>query len=89
MGAYGDQHDDRADVARDALRQGQSLIPGIQPEEVLVIGDTERDIQCARTIGAGILAVATGPSTVSELESFKPDWVIEDLTQIHPADLTT
>ena len=88
MGAFGDQHEDRADVARDALRQGQSLIPGIQPEEVLVIGDTERDIRCARTIGAGVLAVATGPSTVSELESFEPDWVIEDLTQIHPADLT-
>ena len=71
MGAFGDQHEDRGDVARDALQQGQSLIPGIRPEQILVIGDTERDIQCARTIGAKVLAVATGPSTVSELESFK------------------
>ena len=88
LGAYGDQYDDRADVARDALQQGQSLIPGIRPEEILVIGDTERDIQCARTIGAKVLAVATGSSTVSELESFKPDWITKDLTHIHPADFT-
>ena len=53
-----------------------------------MIGDTERDIQCARSIGAKVLAVATGPNTVSELESFKPDWVTEDLTRILPTDLT-
>ena len=88
MGAYGDQHEDRADVARDALRQGQTLIPDICPNEILVIGDTERDIQCARSIGAKVLAVATGPNTVTELESFKPDWAVEDLTRIYPADLT-
>jgi phosphoglycolate phosphatase len=88
LGAFGDHHEARADVARDALRQGQSLIPGIQPGEVLVIGDTERDIRCARVIGARVLAVATGPNTLSELESFEPDWVVENLTQIHPADLT-
>ena len=88
MGAYGDQHEDRADVARDALQQGQSLIPEIRPDQILVIGDTERDIQCARTIGAKVLAVATGSSTVSELESFKPDWITKDLTHIHPADFT-
>ena len=87
MGSFGDQYDDRNDVARDALRQGRTLIPDIGPEEILVIGDTERDIQCARSIGAKILAVATGPSTLSELESFKPDWVVEDLTQINFTDL--
>ncbi len=87
LGAYGDQYDDRNDVARDALRQSRTLIPNISPEEILVIGDTERDIQCARSIGAKVLAVATGPNTVSELESFKPDWVIKNLTHIHPSDL--
>ena len=45
-------------------------------EEILVIGDTERDIQCARTIGVKVLAVATGPNPISELESFKPDVVV-------------
>ena len=88
MGAFGDQYEDRADVARDALRQGQGLIPGLQPGEILVIGDTQRDIECARAIGARVLAVATGASPVSELESFGPDWAIEDLTHIHPEHLT-
>jgi phosphoglycolate phosphatase-like HAD superfamily hydrolase len=88
MGAFGDQYDNRNDVARDALLQGRALIPDISPEEVLVIGDTERDIQCARSIGAKVLAVATGPSTVLELKSFKPDWVVEDLSHINLTDLT-
>ena len=87
MGAFGDRYDDRADVARDAFRQGRTLIPDICPEDILVIGDTERDIQCARSIGAKVLAVATGPNTVNELESFKPDWVIQDLTHISLTDL--
>ena len=88
MGAFGGQYQDRAEVARDALLQGQKLIAGLQPGEILVIGDTERDIQCAQAIGARVLAVATGAYTVSELESFEPDWVTEDLTQINPRKLT-
>ena len=88
MGAFGGQYQDRAEVARDALMQGEKLIAGLQPEEILVIGDTERDIQCARAIGARVLAVATGAYTVSELESFGPDWVTEDLTQINTRELT-
>ena len=88
MGAFGGQYQDRAEVARDALLQGEKLIAGLQPGEILVIGDTERDIQCARAIGARVLAVATGANTVSELESFGPDWVTEDLAQINPRELT-
>ena len=88
MGAFGDQYEDRADVARDALKQGQSKIPDLKPNEILIIGDTKRDIECARAIGAKVLAVATGPYTASELHALKPDWVVNDLTQIHPSNLT-
>jgi len=87
MGAFGDQNANRDDVARAALAQGRSLIPGLQPSEILVIGDTDRDIQCARTIGAKMLAVATGPYSVAELQSHEPDWVVADLTSLQPATL--
>jgi phosphoglycolate phosphatase len=53
----------------------------------LVIGDTDRDIQCARTIGAKVLAVATGPLSVAELQAHEPDWVMADLTSFQPATL--
>ena len=88
MGAFGDQYEDRADVARDALKQGQSKIPDLKPNEILIIGDTKRDIECARAIGAKVLAVATGPSNITELKSLSPDWVIKNLTHIHPSDLS-
>ena len=51
----------------------------IAPEEILVIGDTERDIQCARAIGAKVLAVATGHVSIEELQEFDPDWASVDL----------
>ncbi len=88
LGAFGHHHEERADVARDALKQGQSQIHNLQSDQILVIGDTKRDIECARAIGAKVLAVATGPYTASELHSLKPDWVVNDLTQIHPSNLT-
>ena len=87
MGAFGDQDVDRNEVARTALEQGRSLIPGLRPAEILVIGDTDRDIQCARTIGAKVLAVATGPLSVAELQAHEPDWVMADLTSLQPATL--
>jgi phosphoglycolate phosphatase-like HAD superfamily hydrolase len=54
----------------------------------LVIGDTDRDIQCARTIGAMVLAVATGPQSISELEGLEPDWAVAHLTGLQPAHLS-
>jgi phosphoglycolate phosphatase-like HAD superfamily hydrolase len=88
MGAFGDRDADRDEVARAALEQGRSLIAGLRPAEILVVGDTDRDIQCARTIGAKVLAVATGPHSVSELEGLGPDWVVADLAGFRPAHLS-
>jgi len=87
FGAFGGETIDRNEVARQALSEGRELIRGLQPEEVLVIGDTQRDVECARSIGAKVLAVATGPMSVAELTALKPDWVAEDLTHFLPRDL--
>jgi phosphoglycolate phosphatase len=88
MGAFGDRDADRDEVARSALEQGRSAIADLRPAEILVIGDTDRDIQCARTIGAKVLAVATGPHSISELERLEPDWAVADLTNLQPAHLS-
>tara|TARA_B100001123_G_scaffold444213_1_gene592362 strand:+ start:1377 stop:2069 length:693 start_codon:yes stop_codon:yes gene_type:complete len=86
MGVFGDQSTDRNDVAKYAWDWAQNKWGDIQPEEILVIGDTQRDIECARTIGAKVLAVATGDSSVEELEEHDPDWAITDLTPSSLAD---
>ena len=85
MGIFGGEHTDRNDIARNALTWAQTRWPELNPAEVLIIGDTERDIECARAIGAKVLAVATGNRSIADLQSHAPDWTAPDL---HPESLT-
>jgi len=52
-------------------------------EQTVVIGDTPRDIACARADGALVVAVATGPFAADDLA--EADVVIEDLRQLDAA----
>lgn len=84
-GGYGDDHEDRDEVAAAALRRVvERRGRPVRPEDVLVVGDTPRDIQCARAIGAKVLAVATGAFGVEELALHRPDWVARDLVGFAP-----
>ena len=51
-------------------------------DQILVIGDTPRDIECARAVGARSLAVATGKYTVAELSADAPTWAVSTLAEI-------
>lgn len=75
LSAFGEDGDARNDVARAARRRC-----GDGP--ITVIGDSLADIECARAIGARILAVATGPQPRSELEPAAPDRLEPDLTAV-------
>jgi len=84
-GGYGDDHEDRDEVAAAALRRVvERRGRPVRPEDVLVVGDTPRDIQCARAIGAKVLAVATGAFGVEELAAHGPDWAARDLAGFAP-----
>ena len=50
-----------------------------------MIGDSPRDIACARAGGARAVAVATGPHTVDELAEHKPDGLLESLRDAEAA----
>ena len=52
----------------------------VDPTEVWVVGDTPLDVQCARAIGAKVIAVATGWHPVEELAACQPDHVFADLS---------
>jgi len=87
-GAFADDHEQRdqiAAIARD--RGGRMLGRELRGEEVLVIGDTPLDIRCARAIDARVIAVATGGATLSELQQHSPDWVVENLSRVSPAEV--
>ena len=80
-GGFGDDHHDRDDVARSALRSvGEHLGAAVNPSDVWVIGDTPLDVSCARAVGARAVAVATGWHPLAELAACKPDLLLDDLS---------
>lgn len=82
-GAFGDDHEDRNQIASIARERGGELLQeGLRGEQVLVIGDTPRDIECARAIGARTLAVATGGAQFDELKAHRPEWLARDLSEV-------
>ena len=84
-GAFGDDHEDREQIAAIARQRGSRILnTDLAGRQVLVIGDTPLDIRCARAIGARCLAVATGGHPLAELETHQPDWAVKDLRELTP-----
>ncbi|HEY5041359.1 MAG TPA: HAD family hydrolase [Verrucomicrobiae bacterium] len=83
MGGFADDHEDRNHIAVAALQRGRRVLDAhLQPQEIIVIGDTPFDVRCGKFIGAKTLAVATGGAKLEELKPHAADWTVENLTQI-------
>ncbi|MDF1656632.1 MAG: HAD hydrolase-like protein [Verrucomicrobiales bacterium] len=79
FGAYGDDHADRNELGPIALRRAEKdhgLI--FDSADVVVIGDTPKDVACARAFGARVIAVATGASSHQELAGVDPDILLKN-----------
>ena len=80
LGAYGSDHADRTHLPAVAARRAEALAGRAFPgSAVVVIGDTPRDVGCARAFGAASIAVATGRHTIDELLACGADHVFADL----------
>lgn len=80
QGAFGSDSEDRADLPEIARRRAGRAWNGGAPwprERTVVVGDTPRDIACARADGVAVIAVATGPFAADALGA--ADAVLEDL----------
>ena len=85
-GAFGSDDGDRRRLPSLAARRAQALTGhAFRPEEVLVIGDTPLDIECARAFGAVAVAVATGFHPYADLEAEKPDLLFESFADVKTA----
>ncbi len=83
LGAFGDDHEERnqlAVIARD--RANRKLGRRLEGHEILVIGDTVADIECAHHIGAQCLAVSTGGISLAELLAHSPELAVESLEEV-------
>lgn len=86
VGAFGSDHHDRncyVPIALTKLSQTHGV--SVAPSEVLVIGDTPRDIACARAHGARVISVATGQYSARELARHQPDALLENLADVEAA----
>jgi phosphoglycolate phosphatase len=80
LGAYGSDHHDRRQLPAVAAGRAHALTGRrFEGADTVIIGDTPRDIDCARAFGATAVAVATGTHPVAELAGHAPDHVFPDL----------
>jgi phosphoglycolate phosphatase len=81
FGAFADDHRDRNELtkfarARALEKHGEEFLP----ESIFVIGDTPRDIECGKVVGAKTVAIATGNYSRAELAAHAPDYLFDDLS---------
>ncbi|HEX7077965.1 MAG TPA: HAD family hydrolase [Candidatus Eisenbacteria bacterium] len=78
FGAYGDDHENRSVLAEIALEKARALVGRpFTGADTTVVGDTPRDITCARAIGARAVVVATGQVARVELAQARPDALLD------------
>jgi phosphoglycolate phosphatase len=80
QGAFGSDCEDRAALPAIARRRAGQAGRPYPRENAVVIGDTPRDIACARADGVRCVAVATGPYGIEQLE--EADWAVQDATAL-------
>lgn len=85
IGVFGDEAPTRPDLVTLAMQRYQDVFgPGLHPREVVVIGDTPRDVACAQAHGCVAFAVATGQWSVEHLQATKADIVVASLADPTP-----
>jgi phosphoglycolate phosphatase-like HAD superfamily hydrolase len=83
QGAFGSDAEDRAALPPIARRRAGRVGAPKPREETILVGDTPRDIACARADGLRCLAVATGPFTPDQLA--EADAVSQDASGLRSA----
>jgi phosphoglycolate phosphatase-like HAD superfamily hydrolase len=82
QGAFGSDSEDRAALPAIARRRAGPSSAPYPREETIVIGDTPRDIACARADGVRCVAVASGSYPTEALDG--ADAVARDAVELRP-----
>jgi phosphoglycolate phosphatase-like HAD superfamily hydrolase len=77
--AFGCDAEHRPDLPEIARRRGEALLGApLAGADLVVIGDTPADVQCARPVGARSVGVATGRFSEAELAEHAPAATLPD-----------
>jgi len=80
-GAFGGDSPNRNDLVPIAIDRARECgIADVRPADVLVVGDTPNDIECALVAGATPVAVATGGYSADQLREAGAEIVFRDLS---------
>jgi phosphoglycolate phosphatase-like HAD superfamily hydrolase len=78
-GAFGSDHEDRDELLPIAIEKFSRKGFDFSVRDCVVIGDTPRDVRCAKIHDAYCIAVATGPYTREDLLKTDADIVVDSL----------
>ena len=81
IGAFGEFDLDRNKLpllAMNIIEEDYGIVP--DPSKFVIIGDTPRDVLCAKHAGMKSVAVTTGKFSATELAAQEPDLILENLS---------
>ena len=84
FGAFGSDHADRnclppLAIDRATAHTGRRF----EGKDIVIIGDTVRDIECGAHVGAYVVSVCTGRYSRDDLAPHNPDLLLEDLQDLN------
>jgi phosphoglycolate phosphatase-like HAD superfamily hydrolase len=86
VGAFGSDHAQRPELPAIAVERARALTGvGYEGKEIVIIGDTPKDVECGAHLGVRTIAVATGHHPEDELAAAGADHVFGDLGDVERA----
>ncbi len=77
---YGTEVATRADMVRLAIQKAEQLTgQRFKDKDIVIIGDSVRDVECGKLFNALTIAVATGFHSKVKLSAVGPDYLLDDL----------
>ncbi len=81
VGAFGSDHELRNELPPVAIERASAHWGrAFRGSDAVVLGDTPRDVECGKAVGAATVAVATGHVSAARLRGTGADRVLEDLS---------
>jgi len=77
---YGTEARTRVEMVKLAMKRAEEITNfKFKGKNVVIIGDSTRDIDCGKEVDAVTIAVATGPHSLEELAAHHPDFLFLNL----------